>query len=101
MNTTHNENSVYWEQALDIIARTTEPKAFMTWFKDTTATYDGETFFIDCTTAFAKEWLYSRYWNVILSTVEQVTGNDTVKVAFRTSTDKPEKVNKDRVSIMD
>lgn len=90
-----------WIQTLDIIAETIDRTPFTTWFKDTSGAYDGETFVIDCPTAFAKEWLYSRYWNVILSAVEQVTGNDSVKIAFQASKDTPEKVNKDRVSILD
>lgn len=89
-----------WKQALDIIAGTIDPKPFKTWFKDTTAAYDGEMYIIECPTAFAKEWLYSRYGNVILSAVEQATGNDTVKIGFQTIKTKPEPINKDRVSLI-
>lgn len=101
MNKTTSETAAYWEQVLLIIAGTIDRTPFITWFKGTTAAYDGETFVIDCPTAFAKEWLYSRYWNVILRAVEQVTGNDSVKIGFQSATDKPEKANKDRVSILD
>jgi len=50
-----------WIQDLGIISETIDRTPFTTWFKDTTAAYNGETFVINCPTAFAKEWLYSRY----------------------------------------
>jgi len=95
-----NDINKYWEQALEIIAAKIDRTPFQTWFKSTSGAYDGEIFIVDCPTAFAKEWIYSRYANVVLAAIEQATGNSAVKIAFRSVQEKPEPINKDRVSIL-
>lgn len=90
-----------WEQALKIIARTIKPAQYKTWFNETTANYDGETFIIHCPNDFSKDWLYENYSNVILKAVEQVTGNDKVTIAFQSSKHTSETIDKSRVVRID
>jgi hypothetical protein len=90
-----------WEQALEIIARAIEPAQYKTWFNETTATYDGDTFIINCPNDFSKEWLYSHYSTVILKSVEQVTGNDKVKIGFRSVKLPAETFDKSRAMLID
>ncbi|MDQ1912314.1 DnaA N-terminal domain-containing protein [Paenibacillus sp. GD4] len=72
-----------WIQALNFIAGEVDTVPFQTWFKDTYAEYDGESFVIVCPTAFAREWLSEKYCEVILSAVKQATGNDAVTLTIR------------------
>lgn len=90
-----------WEQALEIIAETIKPAQYRTWFNETTANYDGETFFINCPNDFLKDWLYEHYSNVILKAVEQVTRNDKVKIGFRSLERPAEPFDKSRVMLIE
>lgn len=78
-----NQQMDVWAQALKRIEGTMEYAPYMTWFHDTTATYDGDRLIVHCPNDFTKEWLYGHYSHVILNAVEQVTGNDKVKIGFQ------------------
>lgn len=97
-----SEQMEIWDKALKMIAGTIKPAAYMTWFDKTTATYDGELFLVTCANSFAKDWLYEHYAHVILEAVEKVTGNDKVKIGFRSFDPPPaEPIDKSRVMLID
>ncbi|WP_241654772.1 DnaA N-terminal domain-containing protein [Sporolactobacillus shoreae] len=84
-----------------MIAGTIKPAQYKTWFNQTSATYDGDTFIINCPNDFSKEWLYSQYSNIILKAVEQVTGNDKVKIGYRSFQRPANTFDKSRVILID
>jgi len=73
-----------WVQTLNIIAGEVATVPFQTWFKDTYAEYDGESFVVVCPTAFAREWLSEKFYDVILSAVRKATRNEVVTLSIRT-----------------
>ncbi|MET1249027.1 DnaA N-terminal domain-containing protein [Sporolactobacillus sp. STCC-11] len=99
-NTDEHRQMELWEQALNLIAGTIKRAQYETWFKDTKAKYDGETFFIDCANDFSKDWLYTHYSPLILKAAEHVTENDKVKIAFRSSKQTSKTIDKSRVTLI-
>ncbi|MFB5762354.1 DnaA N-terminal domain-containing protein [Paenibacillus medicaginis] len=97
----HNDATELWLQALETVKKTVEPIQFQTWFKETSATFDGEIFVIICPTSFGKEWLCSRYSNVVLSAVELATGNNAIKISFRSLKRPVEAIDKSHVTLVE
>lgn len=73
-----------WTQALEHIKNLIAAPSFNTWFKHTTAEYVEGTYYIYSPTSFATDWLESRYLNVIIQILEELTGESDFEVAFRT-----------------
>lgn len=96
-----NQQLDLWKRALELIKRTIEHVPYMTWFHDTTATYDGELLIVHCPNGFTKDWLYEHYGNVILNAVEQVTGNHKVKIGFQSFERPAETFDKSRIVLID
>lgn len=75
--------NVNWESMLEEIKKKISWPSYRTWFKDTTAKYDGEIFVVYSPNQFSSEWLYRRYSSLILKMLEELTGDDDMKVEFR------------------
>jgi transcriptional regulator with XRE-family HTH domain len=69
-----------WVQALNIFQSKLSRPSYDTWFKQTTAAFDGQSFTIYCQSEFAKEWLVARYSSMILSTMEHILGNQKINI---------------------
>jgi transcriptional regulator with XRE-family HTH domain len=74
-----------WVQALNIIQSKLSKPSYDTWFKYTSAAFDGQSFTIYCQSNFAKEWLLVRYSSMILTTIEQILCNKEIKIYIQSS----------------
>jgi transcriptional regulator with XRE-family HTH domain len=77
-----------WAQALKMIQCNLSKPSYDTWFKQTTAAFDGQSFTIYCQSEFAKEWLVVRYSSMILTTMEYILGNPKINIYVQ-SADSP------------
>lgn len=74
----NNINQI-WQETLSIIEKELSKPSFETWLKSTKPIkYSNNTFFIEVPNNFAKEWLESRYADLIKNTLEIVLQQDTV-----------------------
>jgi len=73
-----------WLTALEYIAGEISPVPFQTWLTGTTGAFDGDTFTVVCPNLFTVEVLSDKYADVIRAAVIRATGNDGVKITFRT-----------------
>jgi transcriptional regulator with XRE-family HTH domain len=64
----------FWGQVLNIFQKQLAKPSYDTWFKHTTAAFDGRSFTVYSPSEFAKEWLAVRYSSMILTTIEQILG---------------------------
>ena len=69
--------SLIWEEALKVIRSKLTKLSFDTWLKSTEAiSMDNDKFYIQVPNEFSREWLESRYLELIKDTLQQVTQND-------------------------
>ena len=66
-----------WAKALDIIRENVTGQTYNTWFATTTARIEGNTFMIVAPYSFNKEWLQSRYLDLIKDTLSLVNPDIT------------------------
>lgn len=74
-----------WEKALAMIETKLSKPSFETWLKSTKAiALDDDTLFISAPNEFSRDWLESRYAQLIVETLYEITG-ETMKVKIVTS----------------
>ncbi|MTT31052.1 chromosomal replication initiator protein DnaA [Terrilactibacillus sp. BCM23-1] len=65
-----------WRAALDVIEKKVSKPSFDTWLRETTAnSIQKDTFIINVPNDFARDWLESRYSNLISETIKDITGS--------------------------
>ncbi|WP_375140524.1 helix-turn-helix domain-containing protein [Cohnella herbarum] len=72
-----------WTQSLQLIRTKMSKPSFDTWFKETSAVFDGDSIIIYSPTSFANEWLYTRYSSMIIETINEITGNTNLNICFK------------------
>jgi len=78
-----------WEKALSIIETKLSKPSFETWLKSTKATVlDEDTLFITAPNEFSRDWLESRYADLITETLYEITG-EHMKIKIVTSEPDP------------
>jgi chromosomal replication initiation ATPase DnaA len=75
--------STIWTEALEKIRTKLSRASFDTWFANTTAELDGKTLIICCPNRFSTEWNHARYSKLILETIDELTGNMNITIAFK------------------
>lgn len=74
--------SEIWQKSLDILQKELSKPSFETWLKSTALiARQDNTMLISVPNEFAKEWLESRYANLIKNTLQMIV-NDEVEVSF-------------------
>ncbi|MFT8872529.1 MAG: DnaA N-terminal domain-containing protein [Sporolactobacillus sp.] len=81
-NFCEQQQPAWWNQVLELIAKTIRPVQYRTWFEGITATHEGDVFIVHCLDEFSKEWLHDHYVDVIRLAIKQVTGTHQVKIDF-------------------
>ena len=78
----HSKIEKDWQKTLDILKTELSEPSFNTWLKKTKAvTKYNNTFVIAVPNGFAKDWLESRYANLIKNTLQLVTSEE-LEVSF-------------------
>ncbi|MBP1932339.1 chromosomal replication initiator protein DnaA [Ammoniphilus resinae] len=78
-----------WEKALSIIETKLSKPSYETWLKSTKATVlDEDTLFITAPNEFSRDWLESRYADLITETLYEITG-ENMKIKIVTSEPDP------------
>ena len=78
----HSKIEEDWQKTLDILKTELSEPSFNTWLKKTKAvTKYNNTFVIAVPNGFAKDWLESRYANLIKNTLQLVTSEE-LEVSF-------------------
>lgn len=72
-----------WGNVLGHIEGRISKASYETWLKDTKAEIDGDILTVFAPNSFARDWLESHYGNMIMNTVEKVTGQ-SYKIFFAT-----------------
>ncbi|MBM7645534.1 chromosomal replication initiator protein [Scopulibacillus daqui] len=66
-----------WKQALSLIEKKLSKPSFETWLKSTTAhSLEDDTITITAPNEFARDWLETRYSNLITDTIRNITGSN-------------------------
>lgn len=77
-----------WQKALFVMEKRVSKASFETWIKSTKAIhFDNQTLVIKVPNDFAKDWLESRYYNLIKDSLELIT-NQKISLSFVVSNSK-------------
>jgi len=72
-----------WNNTLDILSSELSKPTFETWLKSTYLAYFNENVMIvSVPNEFAKDWLQSRYYNIIKNTLESIVNKKDIKLYF-------------------
>lgn len=90
-----------WTQALSIIQKELSGPSFEIWIKDTEAVaFKQNTFIIGVPNEFAKDWLESRYYDLIADTLKGIL-DDSIKIKLVITSDidllEPEKTRENEI----
>jgi transcriptional regulator with XRE-family HTH domain len=72
-----------WNNVLELIKKQISKPSFDTWFKYTSAEYDGLSLTVFSPTLFATEWLYNRYSTLITQALDEVTRVSNTQIKFQ------------------
>jgi transcriptional regulator with XRE-family HTH domain len=73
-----------WYEVLELIKNQISKPSFDTWFKHTTAGFDGTSLIVFSPSSFSTAWLDSRYSTMITKALDSVTHDSTIQIVFRT-----------------
>ncbi|UVI29485.1 helix-turn-helix transcriptional regulator [Paenibacillus spongiae] len=79
------DGSLLWTEVLENIKKQLSTPSYNTWFRHTSAEFDGDSLIVYSPTIFVTEWLYSRYASLIINTIEQLRGESELQIRFQTS----------------
>lgn len=76
-----------WEDMLVHIQTEINQSSYLTWFRPATARLEGQTLTIYCKDMFAAEWMYAKYSELIVQTLDKWLGKEQIKVVIRSKSD--------------
>lgn len=91
-----NDCNDIWDSVLEIIKNQISQPSFDQWFSNSTAVHIDNSLIISGLDTFATDWLYRRYFSLILKAVGQIRGNSELEIIFRFSVGSN---NTDRITI--
>ncbi|XEC94367.1 DnaA N-terminal domain-containing protein [Paenibacillus tarimensis] len=77
-------SSDIWADVLEEIKKQLSFPSFNTWFKNTSAKYEGDSLIIYSPNNFSKEWLSTRYTSLITEALNKLTGDSKIQLKFQT-----------------
>ncbi len=97
---TNSRLSQIWQRTLDILENELSSTSFDTWMRYTQLVdQKGQTMYIAVPNEFAKEWLESRYYNLIKNTLQLLLNRD-VKIQFILANAKLSNTSKEKADVV-